>query len=152
MDLAALNPFRRPPLSAADESRIVSAIRDAEAGNRGEVRVHVERRCPSGKPIDRAEELFHALGMDETDEDTGVLLYIAADDRTACVWAGAGVYGARDEGFWDEVVDEVAGGFVSGAPGRGIATAVRRIGRLLRELVPGEDTAGNELPDEVSMS
>ncbi len=144
--------FRKRILTPEEESRVVAAIRDAEEGNRGEVRVHLERRCPISDSMDRARELFTTLEMEDTAEGTGVLLYVAVDDRVACVWAGPGIYGARATGFWDEVVDEVVGGFLVRAPARGIATAVRRIGRVLREVVPGEDTAGNELDDAVTTS
>lgn len=148
--MAFLDLFRPPVLSAADRERIVEAIRDAERGHRGEIRVHVERRCPRADALGRAEELFGALGMNETAEGTAALLYVATDDRVACVWAGPGLFEARAAGFWDDVVDEVAGGFLSGAPARGIRVAVRRIGKLLAEIAPGEDRAGNELSDEVS--
>ncbi len=148
--MSLLDLFKPPVLSAADREAIVDAIRDAERGHRGEVRVHVERRCPRADALARAEELFASLGMNQTAHGTAALLYVAADDRVACVWAGAGLFEARAPGFWDDVVDEVAGGFVSGAPARGIRVAVRRIGKLLAELAPGDDHAGNELSDEVS--
>lgn len=148
--MALLDLLRPPVLSADDRARIVEAIRDAERGHRGEIRVHVERTCPRPEPLERAKELFASLGMNETADGTAALLYVATDDHVACVWAGHGLYEARTPGFWDDVVDEVAGGFVTGAPARGIRVAVGRIGKLLVELAPGEDRAGNELSDEVS--
>ena len=88
--------------------------------------------------------------MNATEGGTAALLYAATEDRVACVWAGSGLYEATQPGFWDEIVDEVAGGFLTGAPARGIVTAVRRIGKRLAVLAPGEDSAGNELSDEIS--
>jgi uncharacterized membrane protein len=139
-------------ITRGQEAALVAAIRDAERGNRGEVRVHLERRCPGGNALHRARELFHKLGMPATRDDTGVLLYVAVEDRKAAVFAGAGIHGAAREGFWQQVVDAVAQGYRRGEPVGGLVEALGRIGTLLREHAPGEDMAGNELPDEVSES
>ena len=68
-----------------EEQRIVRAIANAERDNRGEVRVHVEERCPVAEPIDRARTLYRLLELDRTRDDTAVLLYIAEKSRVAAV-------------------------------------------------------------------
>lgn len=141
-----------PRLDAAGESSVVDAIRRAERGNRAEVRVHLEARCPSADPVARARELFAALGMQRTREGTGVLLYVAVDDRRAAVYAGPGVHGAQGEGFWRSVTDAVAAEAREGRLARGLVAALDLVGAALREKVPGEDVHGNELPDEVTTS
>src|SRR5262245_20618735 len=65
----------RKLISAEDDRAIVEEIRRAEQGSRGEVRVHLERRCKAAEPMDRAKEIFGQLGMHETNGATGVLLY-----------------------------------------------------------------------------
>lgn len=137
-------------LASGDRDRVVEAIGQAEEGNLGEVRVHIEPECPAEEPLDRARELFAELGMRDTEERTGVLLYIADVDHKCAVFAGKGVYESRDQDFWSHVIDEVAEGYRRGAPVEGIVEALEEIGDVLREQVPGEDVAGNELPDEVS--
>ncbi len=134
------------------EAILVQAITDAERGNRGEVRVHVEAESPYEDPMDRAEELFGELGMGETAADTGVLLYVATDDRECAVYAGEGIHAAKDPGFWQEVADGLALGYGRQDPIAGFEMALLRIGELLREAVPGEDTAGDELPNAVTTS
>ena len=143
--------IRRRPLGAEDEKEVVRAIVEAEKGNRGEVRVHIESRCP-GDALERAREHFFRLGMDRTAEGTGVLLYVAGKDCRAAVYAGPGIHGAADEKFWQLAVKAVAEGFSSGEPARGITRALAMIGELLRAAAPGEDVSGNELPDEVTRS
>jgi uncharacterized membrane protein len=140
------------PLTMAQEAALVAAIRDAERGNRGEVRLHVERRCPGGDALKRARQIFHLLGMSGTRDDTAVLLYVALSDRKAAVFAGNGIHGAADEDFWRSVVDVVAQGYKRGAGEASLVIALGRIGDMLRQHVPGEDRAGNELPDEVTTS
>jgi uncharacterized membrane protein len=144
--------LKRNYLTAKEEEAVVAAIRDAERGNRGEVRVHLEAHCPEENPVRRAAVLFRALSMEQTAGATGVLLYVAVKDRRAAVFAGAGIHRAANDGFWQDAIDAVAGGFASGEPASGIIRALDMIGSLLRASVPGDDVAGNELPDAVTQS
>jgi uncharacterized membrane protein len=131
-------------------ARLVQAIAAAESGNRGEVRLHLEGRCKRD-PLERAKRLFAELGMQKTRADTGVLLYVAVEDRKAAVFAGKGIHGAAAPDFWKKVVDGVAQGFKENKPLDGLLEALEQIGDLLREHAAGDDHA-NELPDQVSMS
>ena len=144
--------FGKKLLTREDDVRVIEAIGRAEQGSRGEVRVHLERKCVPEDPLDRAREVFAALDMYETEEQTGVLLYVALEPRVACVFAGQGIHGAADPGFWDGVIDKVAAGFGSGQAAKGLIEALDAIGDLLREAVPGEDTHGNELPNTITTS
>jgi uncharacterized membrane protein len=144
--------FERPLIRAEDDAVIVDAIRRAERGSRGEIRLHLERRCPVAEPFDRARALFGALGMGATRDATGVLLYVSLHPRAACVYAGQGVHGAAAPGFWEDVVERVGRGFAEGRAAEGLVSALEALGELLRRAAPGEDRAGNELPDQVSRS
>ena len=135
----------------AEKADVLAAVRRAEFGTSGEVRVHVEARC-KGDALDRARALFGSMCMGDTRGDTGVLLYVAARSHKAAVWAGAGVHGAGDEKFWQSVIDRVTAAYRQGAGATGVVAAIDQIGDLLRAHMPGEDTAGNELPDQVSTS
>jgi uncharacterized membrane protein len=132
--------------SELDEQRIVRAIANAERDNRGEVQVHVERRCV-GDPLVRACALYKSVGLEGTEGDTGVLLYVASQSRVSAVYSGAGLHARAEDGFWQVVSDRVAAGYGQGQPVDGICDALRHIGDLLRSLVPGSDDAGNERPD-----
>jgi uncharacterized membrane protein len=146
-------PWARPRwLDEAQEREVVAAIGRAEVGNRGEVRVHLDARCSNGDALARAKDLFAKLGLDATRDDTGVLLYVAVDDRRAAVYAGKGVFGAGDESVWKDVVDAVARGFAKGDRAAGLCEALDLVGEVLRVRAPGDDDAGNELPNEVSVS
>lgn len=147
---SVINRFRSG-LTPTERERVIEAIAAAEGGNRGEVRVHIEPECPADQPLDRAEQLFGELGMHETDDATGVLLYIADIDRKCAVWAGEGIFESRDDDFWRHVVDEISNGYQRGECVDGIVAALEEVGEVLREQVPGDDKAGNELPDEVSI-
>ncbi len=136
-----------------DRQEITAAIAEAEKGHRGEVRVHLERRCPKKTTTaERAAELFESFGMSRTREDTAVLLYVAFDDGRSVVHAGSGVEQAAAPGFWRAVADQIDRGFSIGEPLAGVIAALEQIGEMLREHCPGEDVAGNELPDAVTTS
>ena len=137
-------------LTSEQEALLVRAIGEAEVGNRGEG--HVERRCPSPDAMARAREIFFELEMDRTSEDTAVLLYVAIASRECAVYAGDGIHGARGEGFWQGVADGLARGFAKNDPIGGFERALLAIGALLREVVPSDDAAGDELRDAVTVS
>lgn len=136
-------------LSRAQEEALNAAIAGAERGNRGEVVVHLERRCP-GDSAARVAALFEELGLAQTRDGTGVLLYVAIQDRVATVHAGPGIHGAAEPGFWQQVADDVAEGFGKGDATAGLIAALGALGELLRASVPGEDMAGNEIANRVS--
>lgn len=145
-------PFNKRHLTTEEEEAVVEAIGRAEAGNLGEVRVHLERRCKHEEgALGRAKEKFYELEMCQTEDSTGVLLYVATKDRVTAVYAGPGIHECCAESFWQKVTDRVAEGFGAGEPASGLVDALDEVGELLREHVPGEKEE-NELPDEVTMS
>ena len=89
--------------------------------------------------------------MHETSEGTGVLVYLATLDQKVAVHAGDGVPEAP-LGTWEDVATVIAGGFRAGVGIAGLAQGISRVGEALRQLVPGEDKDGNELPNEVTTS
>lgn len=138
-------------LSSDGEKRVVAAIAAAEAGNRGEVRVHIERRAKA-PPLQSARRWFFELGMHRTAADTGVLLYVATGSRKVAVFAGGALHAEVEPQRWQATVDAVTAGYSAGRPADGLCEGLARIGEILREALPGEDVHGNELPDAVSRS
>lgn len=134
------------------EAAVVEAIREAEVGNRGEVRVHIERRCGHDDARERARELFDELSMHDTRERTGLLLYVALEGGRAAVFADSGIPGGSEASTWHPHVARIAEGHRQGRVTQAIVEALSGIGRLLRQQVPGDDVHGNELPDRVTSS
>jgi uncharacterized membrane protein len=147
-----MTEHKKAGLTIKERDLIVAAIKAAERGNIGEVRVHIEEKSSVRDVLARARTLFVELGMRKTKRGTGVLLYVALRNRTAAVYAGPGIHGAREPGFWQGVVDAVSSGYKKGKPAEGITKALGAIGDLLREHAAGEDVDGNELPDQVTTS
>lgn len=138
-------------LAPDQEAAIVAAITAAEAGNTAEVRVHIDRRAP-GAPLESARRRFFELGMHRTRDATGVLLYVALRDQRAAVYAGGGVNQHVAPDTWQPIVDAVTAGYARGDGAAGLCDALALIGDVLRAAVPGDDAAGDELPNVVSIT
>jgi uncharacterized membrane protein len=115
------------------------------------LRVHIEEEC-SGDPLDRARHFFGALGMHQTRDDTGVLLYVSPGSRQVAIYAGTGIHKAAGASLWTDAVGRVATGFRDGDGLGGIEAAILIVGEAMARCAPGDDEAGNELPDEITTS
>lgn len=136
-------------LSEEQEQHIIDAIGEAEKRTSGEIRVHIEAECKRD-PLVRAARIFHELGMDQTERQNGILIYIASEDHKVAVYAGKGIHKQVEEGFWQDVLNLLVDHFKSDEFEQGIARAVSMAGNKLEELYPYRAGDVNELTDEIS--
>lgn len=137
--------------NAWEEQAILSAILTAESDTSGEIRVHVEARCATDVAA-RARELFTVLGMTQTKERNGVLVYVAREDKKYGIHADEGIAKAVPADFWNEVHETLDNYFANSRYSAGIVAAIHLIGDKLKPFFPfqpGEDV--NELPDDISV-
>jgi uncharacterized membrane protein len=90
-------------LRSLDDARIVAAIHEAEARSRGEIRVHVAER-EVADPRTEAARVFEKLGMADTVERNGVLLFVAPAAVDHCP-RRPGCSRPLREAFWTSVVE-----------------------------------------------
>lgn len=131
------------------QQQIVDAIRAAELGTSGEIRVHIESKC-SGEVLDRAQAVFHKLKMEQTRQRNGVLLYVAMKSRKVAIIGDEGVNAVVPDNFWDEAKDNLVRMFSQGMFAEGISDAVTAVGEIIKQHFPYTDDDINELPDEIS--
>ena len=136
-------------LTEEQEQHIIDAIAEAELQTSGEIRVHIEATCDR-EPLVRAARIFHELGMDQTEMQNGVLIYIAAEDHQVAVYAGKGIHRQVEEGFWSDVLELILDHFREDKFEEGIARGVSKVGDKLKELYPYREGDTNELSDEIS--
>jgi len=136
-------------LTDEQEQAVINAIQQAENTTSAEIRVHIEEEC-SRDPLERAARIFHELGMDQTEEQNGVLIYIASDDHKAAVYAGQGIHDQVGDGFWSEVLNNLIEYFKEGSYVDGIKSAVKKVALKLEELYPYQKGDVNELSNEIS--
>jgi len=136
-------------LTEEQEKHIIGAIAEAERQTSGEIRLHLEARCPR-EPLERAARIFHELGMDQTERENGVLIYIATEDHKVAVYAGRGIHKQVEDGFWNDVLNLILDHFKRDDFEEGIAKAVSAVGVKLQELYPYRKDDINELSNEIS--
>jgi uncharacterized membrane protein len=138
-------------VASLDDERIVAAIRDAESRSRGEIRVHVAE----GEVTDpRAEAafVFERLGMADTAERNGVLLFVAPESQSITVIGDREAHARCGEPFWAAVVEGIREEFRAGRFTEGLVAGVRAVAAELERHFPRQpgETDRNELPDSVS--
>jgi uncharacterized membrane protein len=136
--------------TAEQKQQMVQAIQEAERNTSGEVRVFVEGRCKFVDPVDRAQEIFFNLKMEQTQDRNGVLLYLALDDHQLAIYADEGIYKRLGKEYWNQEVKKIIAAFTQNDYTGGICTVVRDIGEALTEQFPYDNkTDKNELPDDI---
>ena len=138
--------------SAEEQHQIMEAIRQAELATSGEVRLHVEAKCPDGDPVKRAIEVFAHLGMHQTREQNGVLFYLATDDRKFAVIGDKGINERVHAGFWDSTKELLRNHFSQGQIVEGLCRGINEAGLQLKQFFPRLNDDVNELPDDISFA
>ena len=128
---------------------IVAAIREAEQMTSGEIRVFVSHRR-TDEPIAAAQESFTRLGMNNTRERNGVLIFVAPRTRKFAVIGDAGIHKKCGNGFWQAVAEELSSHFKKAEFTEGVIYGVRKAGELLAQHFPRRPDDKNELPDRVA--
>ena len=136
-------------LTAEQQETVVSAVRLAEKGTSGEIRVHIDGTC-SGDPVKRAEEVFFKLGMHKTELRNGVLIYLACNSKVFAVIGDKGINDVVPKNFWNDIVQSMSEHFREGDFTGGLSQAVLMVGEKLKSYFPYQEDDINELPDEIS--
>lgn len=133
---------------------IEKAIREVEAKHSGEVRFVVEgaldlpqvwRDLP---PRRRAAELFGRLGVWDTANNNGVLIYVLLADRDVEILADRGIAARVPPHEWQQVCRDMEGHYRAGRFGQGSVMGVHGVGTLLARHFPSERGDANELPNQ----
>ena len=136
-------------LSKADEQEIVQAIIEAEKNTLGEIRVHLEEHTEKS-PLDRAQEVFFQLHMNETKDRNGVLFYVGISDKKFAIIGDEGIDKVVESDFWDCTKDIVIANFKEGNYKKGLVEGILRAGERLKQYFPYQSNDTNELSNEIS--
>ncbi len=138
------NSFQRQ----IDDAKLQSAIREAERGTSGEIRVFISRFACSDPLADGRKE-FDRLGMNRTPLRNAVLLYFAPESQRFAIIGDESIHLRCGEGFWKAVAGEMETllrqGDISGA----ILAGIRRTGAELSLHFPRHAGDRNDLPNSV---
>lgn len=136
-------------LTADQQKIVVDAVRIAEKGTSGEIRIHIDGDC-KGDPVKRAEEVFRKLRMNETKLRNGVLIYLACNSKVFAIIGDKGINKAVPDHFWEDVITEMGEEFRNGKFTEGLSKAVLMAGDKLKAFFPYQTDDVNEQPDEIS--
>ncbi len=131
-----------------DHPALEAAITRAESITSGEIRVVVLHE-PAPDPVVAAQAAFNRLGMAQTRERNGVLLFVAPASQTFAVIGDEAVHAKCGQAFWDELAAAMTGSFQRGEFTAGLLAGIDRAGALLAEHFPRRPDDTNELPNRV---
>ena len=135
--------------SKEEKQQIVNAIKVAELNTSGEIRVHIENKCP-GDVLDRGMYWFEKMGIHNTELHNGVLFYLAVKSRKFAIIGDEGINKVVPEDFWEKIKVRMAHQFQQGDFTMGLERGILDAGEALKKYFPHQSDDVNELSDEIS--
>lgn len=137
-------------LTPEDAARIEKAIEEAEQVTSGEIRVHITSKQDYDDILLAAVDKFAELGMDNTRERNGVLIFICPVRKEFAIIGDEGINRVVGQNFWDATRDVMLAEFKKGRFADGIIEGVKQAGVSLAKFFPGKRSSLNELPNHIS--
>ena len=135
-------------------TKIEAAIQASEAEHAGEIRFVVEGGL-DGAPLfkgqsarERAIDLFSHLRLWDTQQRTGVLIYLLLADRAVEIVADRGINAQVDSQEWATVCRQMEAAFRQSNFESGVVAGVQAVTRQLKAHFPLGIRDRNELPDK----
>ncbi|WP_130736104.1 TPM domain-containing protein [Flavobacterium sp. J27] len=136
-------------LTANEEQEIVQAIATAEKDTSGEIRVHIEEHTEK-PPLERAQEVFLSLDMQNTKDRNGVLFYVGVTNKYFAIVGDEGINKVVEADFWNSTKDIVIEHFKNNQNKEALVKGIIEAGKRLKEFFPYQSDDINELPNEIS--
>ncbi len=114
---------------------LVAAIRDAEKKTSGEIRVLISHKSLAD-PVAAAQKEFVRLGMAQSAERNGVLIFVAPRVHKFAVIGDEGVHAKCGDKFWQELAATMSEYFRKSEFNEGVIHGVQKAGDLLAEHFP----------------
>lgn len=128
-------------------------VGEQEKLHRGEVRFVVEAELSTGQlwanltSRARAIELFSLLQVWDTEENTGILIYVLLADHKVEVVADRGIQALVDHAEWAAICGAMEAHFREGRFADGARAGIREASALLARHFPAREANANELSD-----
>lgn len=133
--------------------RIDAAVSESERQHRGELRFVIEgdldlpdlARGLTAR--ERAEQVFAQMRVWDTEENSGVLIYVQLIDHCIEIVADRGISAQVDQAEWNSICERMQSAFYGGQYQEGALEAIAAITALLKEHFPADDANPDELPN-----
>lgn len=136
-------------LTPEDEAAVVAAIRDVETRTSAEIRVCVTYRWVFRIEA-RAWKVFARLGMANTRERNGVLIFMVPRRRRFVVIGDQGADSRAPAGFWKSVADIMSERLRTEDKASAIVAGIRMIGEPLAAAWPPHADNPDELSNDIA--
>ena len=133
--------------------RIEAAIKASEQRHRGEIRFAVEGALEflavlrGLTPRERALEVFSLLRVWDTEENSGVLMYVQLVDRDIEIVADRGIASRIAQSEWDAICHRMEEAFRGARFEDGVLAGIAEVSALLERYFPAAPRNADELPD-----
>lgn len=137
------------------KARLTEQVTQAERGHRGEVFLVIENQLPIQTAYHegcraRAIDLFSDYRVWDTEENTGVLVYVNICEHALEIVADRGISRHVSPTVWRAMCDKAVAGIANQKAEESLTELLHEVGQLLRQYYHLEhDPAGNELSDTV---
>ena len=134
-------------------THIEAAVTRSEQQHRGELRFAIEadldpRAVLKGiTPRQRAIEVFSQLRVWDTEENSGVLIYVQLIDRDIEIIADRGINARVAQAEWDAICTRMEAEFRAGRFEAGALAGIGEVTTLLTHHFPAREANSDELPD-----
>lgn len=128
---------------------IKAAIRKAEQGTTGEIRVHLANQTETNV-LEQAWLIFGKLNMHKTKNRNGVLIYISVKDHKLAIVGDEGINQITPDNFWETELSHMQTAFKAENYLSGLKACIKDVGEKLKTHFPKRGKAENELPNDVS--
>jgi len=133
--------------------RIEAAIAGLERRHAGEIRFAIETALDLPElldgvtPRERAVNVFGQLGVWDTADNNGVLIYVLMADHVVEIVADRAIAARVAQGEWDALCRAMEVHFRAGRFAEGSEAGIAGVGALLTRHFPGQGGDANEQPD-----
>jgi uncharacterized membrane protein len=135
--------------------RLTAHVADSERRHTGEIRIYVEAGLPmsylwrDATPRERAIAMFGKLGVWDTEQNNGVLVYLLLAERAIEIVADRGLSRHVSDAEWQRIVQGMGAAFGAGRYEEGLVAAIAAVDAVLVRHFPASAGSANpnELPD-----
>lgn len=142
-------PTARNFFTSEEQQMLVDAIAKAELHTSGEIRLHIANFC-FGDEVKAAQKVFKKLGMDNTRERNGVLIYMAVLSRKVAVIGDQGIHQKLGTEYWKGLVENIITQFKLNKKAEALALCIVDCGEQLGKFFPLQHDDKNELSNDIS--
>lgn len=143
-------------LSESEILQLQAEIANVEDKTTGEIRLSLRERRKYFEKLYKLHELaiqdFEKMGMTNTKERTGILIFIVFDEHYFDILADEGIYSKISDEVWNELEEKLKSEFRKENYFAGIINILRNMSEILQNEFPIEGNDVNQISDIIKIT